>query len=196
MLEEKGSLPNAAVLFTEGDVLMTTLRFAEIVNTLNVMEDPYLILPVPKLNAEGEYKSFLHDEGTVVSVPITVAEENVQMLGAVMEALASEGYRYMVPEYYETVLKMRYTSAPENWDILDNIMENVVMDPSAPYEAALKVEGRSVINKWRTLIQDCVVNSTNTTASTFNSSYLMQLRTLLNGKDGLNTIYREIASGE
>ena len=185
-----------AVGFTKGNVLMTTLNFGHISDTLNTMEDKYLILPMPKLDTkQDQYYSFLHDGATAVSIPVTVAQEDVQMIGAVMECLASEGYRLMAPAYYETVLKGRAVSNPENWKVIDNIFASVLMDPMTPYAASLKVNGDGPISHWRSVIKSSVNDGANVFGSTFNAEYMVQLSTVINGENGLNAFYRAQNAG-
>ncbi len=185
-----------AVGFTEGNIFMTTLNFGHISDILNTMEDKYLILPIPKLDTQqDDYYSFLHDGATAVSIPVTVAQEDVQMVGAVMECLASEGYRLMAPAYYETVLKGRAISDPENWEVIDNIFANVLMDPMTPYAASLKVNGEGPIAHWRSVIKSSVNDGANVFGSTFNAQYIVQLSTVINSETGLNAFYRAKNAG-
>ena len=183
--------------FAAGKAFMTTLRFYDIRAYFGTITDKYIILPVPKLSdAQEGYKSYLHDGATSVAIPVTAPEEDVQMLGAVLEVLASEGYRQVAPVYYETVLKMRYTSDPRNLEVLDDIMMNVVMDPLTPYGSTLKVGGNGPIAYWRNVVGAAVNDGTNIFGSTFSAEYIVQLNTVLNNASGLNTAYKEMNAGD
>ena len=185
-----------AVGFAKGNVFMTTLNFGHISDTLNTMEDKYIILPVPKLDtAQEQYYSFLHDGATAISIPVSVDPEDLQMVGAVVECLASEGYRLVAPAYYETVLKGRAVSNPENWEVIDNIFANVLMDPMTPYAASLKVNGEGPIAHWRSVIKSSVSDGANVFGSTFNAEYIVQLSTVINGESGLNAFYKAKNAG-
>ena len=186
-------IPLMASTFGSGRALMTTLNFHEIVTKLGDMSDPYMLIPMPKLDdTQSQYYTALHDSTAGISMPITVAEDDVQMMGAVIEVMASESYRQMSPAYYETALKMRYVSSPDNWEIMDIMMASAVLDPSTPFARQLIIGDYSPIGWWRRICRRMVNNNTNVTSSTFNDQYLVNLETLVSGEDGLNDYYKKV----
>jgi hypothetical protein len=183
-------------VFGNGNALMTTLRFLEIgFDSVKNMRDTYTILPMPMLNEDQEdYYSTLHDSATVISVPITLREEILQTVGAVIEVMAAESYRTVTPAYYENVLKTRQVANPKNWEILDMIMTNAVLDPITPFTNSLGVSGETPIFRWRLTFTDAVNSVGNSTVSSrFNEGYLLQLSEALNNASGLNTYYKGIS---
>lgn len=186
---------NLPDMFGNGNVLMTTLRFMEIgYDVVRNMKDTYTILPMPMLDEEQEdYYSTLHDSASGVAIPITLDEKNLQMIGAVVEVMASESYRTVTPAYYENVLKTRYIANPENWEIVDMIMTNAVLDPITPFTNSLKIDGKTPIFRWRLTCTDAVNSGGNLTVSSyFSDAYLNQLLLTLNGTNGLNTYFQGI----
>ena len=184
-------------VFGNGNALMTTLRFLEIgFDSVKNMRDTYTILPMPMLDEEQEdYYSTLHDSATVISVPITLREEKLQTVGAVIEVMAAESYRTVTPAYYENVLKTRQVANPKNWEILDMIMTNAVLDPITPFTNSLKLSGETPIFRWRLTFTDAVNSVGNSTVSSrFNEGYLLQLSEALNNANGLNTYYKGISA--
>ena len=50
------------------------------------------------------------------------------MMGALMEALASESYKTVMPAYYEVALKTKYVSDDESAKMLDKVIDNLYLD--------------------------------------------------------------------
>lgn len=85
------------------------------------MEDDYGIIPLPKYdeNIDG-YHATVEALVQWGAVPITADE--LDMVSAVAEALAYEGYDKVTPAYYETALKLQYTRG-EDVDIESQIID-------------------------------------------------------------------------
>ena len=117
--------------FAEDRAAMVTLRLIEVENeSIRNMESKYGIVPVPKLDAEqAEYHSHIHDNTDSFCVPLTTYGDELEMVGAVMEAMASEGYRTLMPAYYETALKTKYVSDEASVEMLDLVIESLHVDP-------------------------------------------------------------------
>ncbi len=93
------------------------------------MRDEYAIIPYPKLDmAQPDYYTQVHDATTVFSIPITASDEEIPMLTAVLEAMASENYRRVTPAYYDVALKSRYSKDPQSAQLIDNIRANIRVD--------------------------------------------------------------------
>ena len=168
--------------FSNGNVLSVTFRLYE-VGRLGDMSDKYMILPVPKLYENQEkYTTTLHDSTTCISIPVLVNEEDLSMVGAVTEVLANESYRQVAPAYYETVLKTRYTTSPKNWEIIDMIMSNVVLDAATPLCYQLQVAvyngNYTPIANWRYCLNDAYIGRY-VVASRFNPQYVETLNAKL-----------------
>jgi hypothetical protein len=83
--------------------------------------------------------------------------ERVQMLGAVLEAMALESYKSVVPTYYEVALKGRYLEDSDSWRMLDMIYENVKVDAGVLYTKNIESVHQTP--------RDMVLNGRNTVAS-------------------------------
>lgn len=206
MYENSGSseniLKDMAATFAAGNTLMVTFRLYEL-SYLTNMKDKYIILPVAKLDEDQPtYDTTLHDSTTSVSIPTTVAEDDVSMMGAVVEVLASESYRQVTPAYYETVLRARYTGSTENWEILDELMTNIVLDPAIPMCYLLQVAifngNYTPVANWRYCLNDAFVKGATTASSRFNEEYIQKLQAIMDqddsetNKKGVNTYYKEL----
>jgi hypothetical protein len=124
-------------LFATGNVGTVTLRLGSVETSQFInMQDEYGIIPMPKYDENQEkYYTFLHDQFTSIGIPSVHSsdEEKVQMLGAVLEAMALENYKSVVPAYYEVALKGRYLEDSDSWRMLDMIYENVKVDAGVLY---------------------------------------------------------------
>ena len=139
-----------AAMFADDRAAMVTLRLIEAEGTnLRNMRSDYGIVPIPKLDETQEkYYSYAHDSFTAVAVPATVSDDRLQQMGAVMEALASESYRTVLPAYYEITLKDKYCNDPESRDMLDTIIEGFFVDAGVLYTKQID----SVHQKLRTFV--------------------------------------------
>jgi len=123
----------SAKIFTSGSVLLAPmhLQYAETPEFRN-MQDSYGILPTPKYDeSQDTYYSYVHDQYSIFMIPTTV--KNPEMSGAVLEAMAYESYRTLMPAYFEVTLKGRYANDPESREMLDMISNNVMMDTAIIY---------------------------------------------------------------
>jgi ABC-type glycerol-3-phosphate transport system substrate-binding protein len=124
-------------LFTSGNVGTATLRLGSVETEQFIsMQDEYGIIPMPKYDENQEkYYTFLHDQFTSIGISSVHSsdEEKVQMLGAVLEAMALESYKTVIPAYYEVALKGRYLDDSDSWRMLDMIYENVKVDAGVLY---------------------------------------------------------------
>ncbi len=148
-------------MFAEGHGAMVTLRLMEVESAdMRMMTDQYGIVPMPKYDEnQTDYHTLMHDQFTVVSITATVQEKDYDVMGAFLEAMASESNRTVIPAYYETALKYKYSSDPESWDMLDIVVQNIKTDAGIVYTSALS----SVHANLRTIMG----SRSNTVVSTF-----------------------------
>lgn len=98
------------------------------VNSLIEAEDlKYGILPNPKYNENQEnYHTLMANTYTMYGICITVNETD--MHSAVIEAMASEGYREVTPAVFETALKLRYSNTDNDSRMFDILRQTVIME--------------------------------------------------------------------
>ena len=127
-------------LFAKGECAMTTLRLVAVEQgDVRNMEQEYGIVPVPKYSSGQEgYRSQMHDQFTVFAIPSSAAKDRLEMLGAVLEVMASESSRTVKPAYYEIAVKRKYMSDPIAWEMLDLVFSNVKVDPGLIYTNSLE----------------------------------------------------------
>ena len=107
-------------LFTQGDVLFYSQTLCEAKEFASSMRDTYGVIPLPKYDTfQEQYYTVCRD--TVSAVMVMSTTDNKEMSGVITEALCMYGYKLVTPEYYETVLKVRYFDDPKYGAILDMI---------------------------------------------------------------------------
>lgn len=114
-------------LFNRGKTAMATMMINSIESGMVGTADfLYEIAPIPKYNeTQSNYYTHVQDQVTSMAVPSNVGAERRAMLGAVLESLAEEGYRYLYSAYFERVLPYRYLQSPESKEMLQLIYESV-----------------------------------------------------------------------
>lgn len=132
--------PGIREMFAEGRAATTTLRLLAVeLDEIRNMQDQYGIVPMPKFDAaQKEYGTQMHDQFTVFAIPASAEVSKLEMIGATMEAMASENLRMVKPAYYEIALKRKYMSDPIAWDMLDMAFVNVVVDAGIIYAESLE----------------------------------------------------------
>jgi ABC-type glycerol-3-phosphate transport system substrate-binding protein len=82
----------------------------------------YGVLPTPKHDAAQEKHITCLEFGfTMYSASITVNDEKRDMIGAMLECMASESYRLVTPAVFETTMKLKYSS-----DSADSVMYDII----------------------------------------------------------------------
>lgn len=87
----------------------------------------YGVLPIPKYDeTQAEYVSCLAFPCTLYTV--SYSAQDPQMVGAVLEALGSEGYRSITPALFETTMKLKYANDDVTSQVYDIIRTSVSFD--------------------------------------------------------------------
>jgi len=104
---------NAFTSFWAGNSLFTC--YASAIRVLQDIEFDFGILPFPKFREEQE-TYYADASGGYAMIPCTI--ENRNMVGAVIEAMASGSGKYFVPAFYENFIELgviRDDYSRENW---------------------------------------------------------------------------------
>ena len=86
------------------------------------MEREYGVVPVPKYNKEQEhYTTWRHSIGSTLSIPTSVAKNDMDMFANVLETYTLLSQKYVRPAYYEVMLTTRNVQDLESSEMLDLI---------------------------------------------------------------------------
>ncbi|MBO4413485.1 MAG: hypothetical protein J5830_02145 [Clostridia bacterium] len=169
-------------MFSAGNVMFIDGTVNVLANYGKDMEDPYGVLPYPKLSADQkEYYSNAHDNFSVLCMAYNV--EDTDFVGKVTESLTCESYRTVVTAYYDITLKDRYTDDKNDELMLDLIMKGRNYDISVLFAPTL--------NRLYYLFRDCVRNH-KTVASALGESSFSWEASLLK----LHQTYAKLAAGQ
>lgn len=145
---------------------------------LRGMTDDFGMIPYPKLDeSQAGYGALIHDTQQLGAIPVTSL--NFEMTGAVLEALSSESYRSVIPAYYETALKVKYTRDEVSAQMIDIIHDSIRTDFAFVYYASLNNIGMI----YRTLVT--------AKSSDFMSEYAKLEKSAQKSLDKLITAYTE-----
>jgi len=112
--------------FVENSSLFFPSRMARVVADFREMEEPYGILPYPKLDeAQKDYISLIHSSSTNLCVPKTVSDERVRLVGAWFECCSAESWRSVMPEFLELALKVKYSRDSMSGQVIDLVIAGV-----------------------------------------------------------------------
>ena len=96
-------------------------------------EHGYGVVPLPKWDeAQSEYYSVCDAGANVMVVPVTA--QNIEMIGAVVEALSSYSWRTVMPTYCDIVLNRKSARDPESAEMMELILESRVIDFAYLYD--------------------------------------------------------------
>jgi len=117
---------NDSYLFIDGNTVFSGGWFADVEYYRNLTFD-YGILPYPKYDeAQEEYYTRLGTACPTVAVPVTTKDPD--MISAVLEVMAAEGYYQMRPAYFDMALKNKYSRDERTKDMVDMIVSNITVD--------------------------------------------------------------------
>lgn len=105
---------------------------------LRDMQDDYAILPYPMRDEDqGQYLSLVNNWcDCFVAVPNGVANDRIEFVGFMMEAMAAYSNKELRPLIYETVLKIQRVNDPQSSRMIDVIMDGIVIDYAIVYDIA------------------------------------------------------------
>ncbi len=125
----------ASKVFVEGRSLFSFGLVADAATIVPSVDFDYGILPYPKWDESQEDYQQMLQRNCYAMIPTTVA--NADAAGAVLEALSSESYRSLVPEYCEISLKTRYSQDDDVSRMFDLLINSIVYDPGEIYASLL-----------------------------------------------------------
>ena len=130
---------NHQAAFNEGRLLFCMDR-ARIAITKFTSEDIFTkVVPAPKMNAEIEnYYTVVGNPFTLYAIPTD--HKNPAMVATVMEVMASESYRQVVPALFEVTFKTKKVDDPVSSQMYDIIRENIVFDMGRLYNDILSLQ--------------------------------------------------------
>ena len=131
-----GSWQTAATyeLFVADRALFTSGILNDARTTFAGMESDFGVLPYPMWDeAQESYYTVASDQFSVIAFPINTPEEDYGFLGTVTELLGILSKRDVVPAFYDSALKNRYSMDENTAKIIDLIMDGRLFEFSFQY---------------------------------------------------------------
>ncbi|MCL1792837.1 MAG: extracellular solute-binding protein [Oscillospiraceae bacterium] len=114
---------NNTVLFVDIDVgIMMDFRS---------MDSDFGVVPVPKFDeSQKNYSVYAYPLYAMLTIPSTYGGDAkaLDMIGTVMEGLASASYKHLTPAFYDTAFATKYTRDEESIEMLDIVLRSRIYD--------------------------------------------------------------------
>lgn len=132
----EGSYPGtwgvSGPIWQEGRALFLNGLFSS-AESYRDFEFDFGIIPYPKWD-ENQKNYYTMSDGAhdVMAVPVTCAD--TERASIIVEALNAESYKQVIPAYYETALKVKYTRDDESVLVLDMVLDGRTFDFGYVYD--------------------------------------------------------------
>ncbi len=137
----------AVDIFKTGRALFAYTQLGDAYDTYRTSDVVYGFLPTPKLDENQEtYINCCTD--VPWAVPITVSEEQVDIIGTICEAMSCYNYNHVLPAYFEVALKSRTADAPDDAEMLQLIADTRTIGFAYNYQLT-----------FNNIINDCVIGT-------------------------------------
>ena len=110
--------------FATGNILFMDTRLYDISYLQDNGMTDYAILPWPKFDGQVDaYYAWCDAVGNCFGVPNNLGEERLERVSVVLEALAADGSRRVIPTFYEDILQGQYAQDPDSYACIDLIKD-------------------------------------------------------------------------
>lgn len=114
--------------FTSGNVLIIGYQRLGSLESeeLRASEHEIGVIPYPKLDEQQEsYVTSAHDTSEIGLMPVTMPADRLSFASAVLEVLSRESGKTVLPAYYESSLKIKYTRDEKSAQMIDLIHDGI-----------------------------------------------------------------------
>jgi len=128
---------SADYTFIDSDCLFYLTRVNSLAG-MREMEDDFGILPIPKGDEAQEDYITRTGVGEIAVLPRSYDEGRIENIGMLLEAMAFNSQREIVPVYKEVLLATKFTRDADSADMLDYVFGGVAFDfGSVAYEGSV-----------------------------------------------------------
>ena len=117
--------PDAITMFQNNQSLFIDMT-CYFIQSFRAMDADFGIIPYPLWNEQQDTYYSRIEGCELFCVPVTNA--NLEMTGVLLEAMASESARNVMPAYYEVALKGKYARDEQSEKMLDIIFADLIFD--------------------------------------------------------------------
>ncbi len=121
-------------MFTGGFGLFFWMRLDEVTN-MRGSDTDFGILPIPKYTEDQEkhYSTVSQHTTGLLTIPLSTVNDDLDMVGMILEAMSAHSYYDLQDEYIEVSLKGKYSRDDQSEEMLDIILNSRVFDPGCIY---------------------------------------------------------------
>ena len=124
-------------VFRPGKALLCYGQLHDAYTSYREADFSYGFLPSPKFDeTQKSYINCCTDRPW--AIPITVGEEQLDLIGTVCEALSCRNYQTVLPVYFESTMKSRLADAPDDAEMLQIIADTRTTSFSFAYDLAFR----------------------------------------------------------
>lgn len=128
--------------FNNGNLLFAMDRSRISITKFDNPDLHFSVVPAPKYDSNQEsFVTVMGNPFTLYGIPIDAKEDELSMLSAYLEVYASESYRQVTPELYETSLKAKYVQNSESAKMYDIIRSSLSFDIGRLFSDSLVGQG-------------------------------------------------------
>ena len=136
VIGEQNVVENGKKCFGDGHALFFE-ECMQCVIRLRSYDIEFGIVPFPMYNeAQGEYYSHMNEVGGMVSIPISIVDEDLEEVGAIIETMAAYSVETLTPAYYDISLISKSTRDEESRPMIELILENRIYDLGYVFDAS------------------------------------------------------------
>lgn len=119
--------------FMEGHAAIIPMQVTDFNDYMRESDVDYGVIPLPKYDeAQDEYYTVCDAGSNVLVVPVTAG--NIEMTGAVVEALSAYSYNYVLPTYIDIALETKGTRDEQSVEMVRRVLASRVMDFAYLYD--------------------------------------------------------------
>ena len=113
-------------IFTDNRALFWTGNtFSMLEKDIRNSDTEFAVLPYPMLDEnQKDYVSTPHDTVECGFIPVTISFDDLNFVSAFLEVMSRETYKQILPVYYESTLKVRYTRDQKSAQMIDIIHDH------------------------------------------------------------------------
>ncbi len=170
--------PEYGKIYPEGRAMFMSGKLDTLMYYMDEAKFSYGVLPAPKYDEnQDDYKTTVNFNYSMYSIPLSADDKN--MVAAVIEAMASEGYRTVTPAVFEQVFKFHYSENTTTQQMFDLVRNSTNFDIGRLLFHAFETASiKPMVLKYR----ECIVNgsSWSTTVSGLRDTWTKQLDVVSN----------------
>jgi len=122
----------------KNDQMLFNPNWFHLAEKLRDMETDFGIVTYPKYDeSQEDYKTLVHDGSSFFCVPVTISDEKLKVIGAVLEDMSYHAYRLITPAYFEVALKAKYSRDDVSSQMLDLMASSLYTDFAYVYSSDL-----------------------------------------------------------